>query len=185
MNKTIFEVGKTYLTRDGSEAQLTFRGCKTLAGAVTAKSGFKQYCMWYYNGAFVFSGQPGMHLMPQDKEDSSIMESLKKENASLFKSNLDLLAEADALHKENGRLHVELQEARIIAREMVEAIKQDGLYDPPMCKCHIFRAEEAHSCAIQRDFNKITNDKYCTCCEKCSEYCVKLAAFRLFDESKL
>ena len=187
MNKTTFEVGKTYLTRDGSEAQVTSSDWKTLAGIVTAKSGFKRRCMWYHTGAFVFSGQPAMDLMPEAtyENNSSIVESLKKENASLFKANIDLLAKFDALQRENTQLYVELQEARMIARGMVEALRQSSLDDPPMCKCNIYRAEDVHVCAFQRIFNKLTCDeKYCTCCEKCSADCVKLAKQGMVDAAK-
>ena len=128
IEKRVFNVGETYLTQDGSEAQVTFRDWKTLAGTVTLESGFKQHCMWYHTGAYVFSGQPEMNLMPLDvpyenDKNSSKVDSLKRENATLFKANLDLLAEVDALQKENGRLYVELQETRMIARGMVDIAK--------------------------------------------------------------
>ena len=44
-------------------------------------------------------------------------------NATLFKANLNLLAELDTLQKEKVRLHVALQESRMIAQGMVDAAK--------------------------------------------------------------
>ena len=56
-------------------------------------------------------------------DNSSKVESLKKENAALLSENNYVLVQIEELQKENGRLHVALREARMIAQGMVDAAK--------------------------------------------------------------
>ena len=160
MNKTTFEVGKTYLTRDGSEILITSITNDLMNGVGTSQSGHMGLSTWYINGKYLFSGKAHMDLMPEEiPADSATLKksinetltetlatvgwsppgwktrkeaTLQEENASLFKANLELLEEVDALQKENFGLRIELQEARMIAQGMVDAVKQDSI-DYHMC----------------------------------------------------
>ena len=187
MNKKTFEVGKTYLTRDGRKVFIKSYAGTTIIGVTRHNDGTEWTPTWYGCGSYFFSGPSPLDLMPEAifEENTSKVESLKRENAALFSENIYVLAQIEELQKENGRLHVELREARIIARGMVEAMKQDSLDDPPMCKCNRYRAEDVHVCAFQRSFTNLTDEKYCTCCEKCSADCVKLAAQGMVDAAKI
>ena len=186
IEKRVFNVGETYLTRDGRKVLIKSYAGNTIIGITRHNDGDEWSPMWYTAGNYHFYGQSPMDLMPEAifENHSCDGRCLEKENADLFKQNLDLLAEVDVLQKENGRLHVALREARMISQGMVEAMKQDS-DDPPMCKCNRYCAENAHVCAFQRSFTNLTDEKYCTCCEKCSADCVKLAAQGMVDAEKI
>ena len=209
MNKTIFEVGKTYLTRDGHKVLIKPYAGTMIIGTIHQKDGTEWNPMWYDSGNYMwypagnyfFSGQYPMDLMPTDDKSEPIIEepsltvtditqhpsygwdgwiapqqkirkelfrtiyeacnrdlsdvtskqekeieeavlklgwnppsdkdkadALREENATLFKANLDLLAEVDALQKENGCLFVELQESRVIALGMVDMVKRGAIH---------------------------------------------------------
>ena len=165
-----FEVGKTYLTRDGSEAEIMSRNSFTLVGTVTKTNGKRISLMWLPTGSSVYYDDKEMDLMPPDaepelegktardlcdtvygvysriasyvsdkQEQDSVQPKLKEENASLFKANLELLEEVDALQKENRRLHTQLHEARLIAQGMVDASK---IFPSMKCSCGYFYLEE-------------------------------------------
>ena len=132
MNKTIFEVGKTYLTRDGSEAEIMSSNSHSLEGIVTKTNGKRVSRMWRPTGISFYPDDRYTDLMPGEipgkkyegfaKVDAATIAAidmswdseqhkLKEENASLFKANLELLEEVDALqqfmerlNKENGQI---------------------------------------------------------------------------------
>ena len=190
MNKSTFMAGKTYLTRHNASVRIVDYDGEFIIGIITYANGCTLPERWHLNGEYLLKFETFMDLMPDSLYENnisnveSLAESLKKENASLFKANLDLLAEVDALQKENGRLYVDLQEARIIARGMVDAMIEDGLEVGPMCECHIFPAESAHSCPFYGEFTGIKDERHCTCCKKCTENCSKMAAQGAIDAEK-
>ena len=63
-----FEVGKTYLTRDGSEAEIMSRNSFTLVGTVTKTNGKRISLMWLPTGSSVYYDDKEMDLMPPDAE---------------------------------------------------------------------------------------------------------------------
>ena len=126
--KKTFEVGKTYLTRDGRKVLIKSHAGTTIIATIRYENVTEHDSTWYATGNYFFSGQSPMDLMPLDEENNSNGGYLEKENANLFKQNLELLAEVDALQKENGRLYVELQETRMIARGMVDIAKSGKIY---------------------------------------------------------
>lgn len=184
MNKTVFEVGKTYITRDGSEADIISRNSFTLEGTVTKTNGKRIPIMWLPTGSSVYYDDKEMDLMPEEiqgkkydgfaKVDAATIAAidmawdseqhkLKEENVSLFKANLDLLEEVDALQKENFGLRIELQEARLIAQGMVDAAK----ISIPAVKCscgYFYRVEDKHM--FPKKINGIYGFYICRDCNK-------------------
>ena len=57
------------------------------------------------------------------QEQDGVQHKLKEENAALLSENNYVLVQIEELQKENGRLHVALREARMIAQGMVDAMK--------------------------------------------------------------
>ena len=168
MNKTTFEVGKTYLTRDGRKVLIKKYAGTQIIGTTRWEDGDESTHIWDGTGNYFFSGQSPMDLMPTEpelegktardlcdtvygvysriasyvsdkQEQDSVQPKLKEENASLFKANLELLEEVDALQKENRRLHTQLHEARLIAQGMVDASK---IFPSMKCSCGYFYLEE-------------------------------------------
>ena len=134
----IFEVDKMYLTRDGSRVLIESNDRTTIKGTVLSSNGTTR--MWYAGGKYRVFGESDMDLMIGEITGEKYLGFVTapvgwkptiKENAALFKQNLDLLEDINELQKENGRLHIELREARMIARGMVVAIKQSSLEGPP------------------------------------------------------
>ena len=161
MNKTVFEVGKTYITRDGSEAEIISRNSFTLEGTVTKTNGKRIPIMWLPTGSSVYYDDKEMDLKPEEIPEK--IEEHKEENASLFKANLDLLEEVDALQKENFGLRIELQEARLIAQGMVDAAK----ISIPAVKCscgYFYRVGDKHM--FPKKINGIYGFYICRDCNK-------------------
>ena len=139
----IFEVGKTYLTRDGRKVLMKSYTGAMIMGTTRWKGGDESTHLWYDTGNYFFSGQSPMDLMPWGITGFSAVTEPELEGKAMRERGIEsaliklgwtppgkksdedakLQAEVETLREENAQLRTQLNEARLIAQGMVDSVK--------------------------------------------------------------